>query len=93
MSNKIRLLLDEMYTGFKEYLEVLGWEAVTVEEVGLKGAPDSKIVKYAEENNLLLVTEDQKLADLADISDVPYVLVSKRLIAKMIDSKIREKYA
>jgi predicted nuclease of predicted toxin-antitoxin system len=88
----LRLLLDEMYAGLKEYFETLGWEVLTVLEVGLKGAKDKDIVDYAKNNNLLLVTQDQKPADLAELTGVKYVLVSSAMIAKIADAKIREKY-
>ncbi len=88
----MRLLLDEMYTGLKEYFEILGWDVLTVHDAGLKGAEDKKIIEYAEKNELLIVTQDQKPADLADLKGVPYVLISKKMIAKMADAKIREKY-
>lgn len=88
----MRILLDEMYTGLKEYLETLGWDVTTVKEEGLEGAPDREVVEWAKEEGYLLVTQDQKPADLADLQDVPHVLVSQRSIVKLIDSKIREKY-
>lgn len=81
-----------MYTGLKEYFEVMGWEVSTVGDEDLKGAKDKDVVKHAEENNFLLVTQDQKPADLADLQEVPHVYISSREIAELIDSKIREKY-
>ena len=88
----MKLLLDEMFAGLKEFFEILGWEAITVQEAGLKGAKDKEIVEYAKKNNLILVTQDQKPADLAELLGVKYVLVSRSLIAKIVDAKIREKY-
>lgn len=88
----LRLLLDEMYAGLKEYFETLGWEALTVQDVGLQGAKDKDIVEYAKNNDLLLVTQDQKPADLAELTGVKYVLISNAMIAKIADAKIREKY-
>lgn len=88
----LKLLLDEMYAGLKEYFETLGWEALTAQEVGLKGAKDKDIVEYANNNDLLLITQDQKPADLAELTGVKYVLISNVMIAKMADAKIREKY-
>ena len=81
-----------MYTGLKEYFEILGWDVVTVQDARLKGAGDKRIIEYAEKNGLLVVTQDQKPADLAELRGVPYVLISKRMIARMTDAKIREKY-
>lgn len=81
-----------MYTGLKEYFEILDWDVSTVNEENLEGATDKEIVEYAKNNDFLIVTEDQKPADLAEMEKVPHVLVSKRSIAKMIDSEIRKKY-
>ncbi len=88
----MKLLLDEMYAGLKEYFETLGWQVLTVHEVGLQGAKDKDVVEYAKMNNLLLVTQDQKPAELAELTGVKYVLISNASIAKIADSKIREKY-
>jgi predicted nuclease of predicted toxin-antitoxin system len=88
----LKLLLDEMYTGLKEYFETLGWDVITLQDAGLKGTKDRKVIEYAENNNLVVVTQDQKPADLADLKGVPYVLISMKMIAKMADAQIREKY-
>jgi predicted nuclease of predicted toxin-antitoxin system len=88
----LKLLLDEMYAGLKEYFETLGWDVVAAQEVGLKGAKDKDIVEYARVNGLLLVTQDQKPAELADLTGVKYMLISNAMIAKIADEKIREKY-
>ncbi len=88
----LKLLLDEMYAGLKEYFETLGWLVVTAQEVGLKGAKDRDVVQYARDKELLLVTQDPRPAELADLTGVKYVLISNALIAKIADEKIREKY-
>lgn len=88
----LKLLLDEMYAGLKEYFEILGWNVLTVQDAGLQGAKDKAIIKYAKTNNLLLITQDQKPADLADLTGVKHVLISNAMIAKIADAKIREKY-
>lgn len=88
----MRLLLDEMFAGLKEFFEILGWKVITVQEAGLQGAKDREVVEYAKKNDLILVTQDEKPADLAELLGVKYVLVSRSLIAKIVDAKIREKY-
>ncbi|NWF87404.1 DUF5615 family PIN-like protein [Candidatus Bathyarchaeota archaeon] len=88
----LKILLDEMYAGLKEYFETLGWEVLTVQEAGLQGAKDKEIVEYARNNNLLLITQDQKPAELAELTGVKYVLISNAMIAKIADEKIKEKY-
>lgn len=89
---ELKLLLDEMYAGLKEYFETLGWEVQTAQEAGLKGASDRDIVEYARSHDLLLVTQDQKPADLAEMVGVKCVLVSNAMIAKIADEKIRQEY-
>jgi hypothetical protein len=49
-------------------------------------------VQYAKKNDLLLVTQDQKPANLAELTGVKYVLISNAMIAKIADARIKEKY-
>jgi len=88
----LRILLDEMFAGLKEYFEILGWDVITAQEAGLRGAKDRAVVEYAVNNDLLLVTEDQKPAELMNLKGAKYVLISNAMIAKIADEKIREKY-
>jgi len=88
----MKIMLDEMYAGLKEYFETLGYEVVTAQEVGLKSAKDRDIVEYADKHDLVLVTQDQKPAELAELRGVKFVLISNVMIAKVADARIREKY-
>ncbi len=86
----MKLLLDEMYAGLKEYFETLGYEVLTAQEAGLKAAKDREVVEYAGKHDLLLVTQDQKPAELAELLGVRYVFISNLMIAKLVDQKIKE---
>lgn len=88
----MKLLLDEMYAGLKEYFETLGWTVMTAQDVGLKAAKDKEVVDYAKKNGMLIVTQDQKPAELAELVGVKFVLISNAMIAQIADAKIREKY-
>jgi predicted nuclease of predicted toxin-antitoxin system len=88
----MKLLLDEMYAGLKEYFETLGYEVLTAQEAGLKAAKDKDVVDYAGKHGLILVTQDQKPAELAELTNVKYVMISNAMIAKIADAKIKEKY-
>ena len=88
----MKLLLDEMYAGLKEYFETLGYEVFTAQETGLKAAKDKDIVEYAGKHGLILVTQDQKPAELAELTGVKYIVISNAMIAKVADTKIKEKY-
>ena len=86
----MKILLDEMYAGLKEYLETLGYEVLTAQEAGLKSAKDRDIVEYARKFNLVLVTQDQKPAELAELLGVKCVFISNLMIAQLVDQKIKE---
>ena len=86
----MKILLDEMYAGLKEYFETLGYEVLTAQDSGLKGAKDRDIVEYAGKHGLLLVTQDQKPAELAELLGVKCVFISNLMIAKLVDQKIKE---
>ncbi len=85
----MKLLLDEMYAGLKEYFETLGYEVVTAQEAGLKAAKDRDVVEYAGKHGFVLVTEDQKPAELAELLGVKCVFVSNLMIAQLVDQKIK----
>ncbi len=88
----MKLLLDEMYAGLKEYFETLGYEVMTAQEAGLKAAKDKEVVEYARKHDCVLVTQDQKPAELADLTGTKHILVSKAMIAKIADAEIKAKY-
>lgn len=85
----MKILLDEMYAGLKEYFETLGYQVLTVQEAGLKSAKDRDIVEFAGKHDLLLVTQDQKPSELAELMGVKCIFISNLMIAKLVDEKIK----
>ncbi len=85
----MKLLLDEMYAGLKEYFETLGYEVLTAQEAGLKSAKDRDVVEYAGKHNLILITQDQKSAELTELLGVKCIFISNLMIAKLVDEKIK----
>jgi predicted nuclease of predicted toxin-antitoxin system len=88
----MQILLGEMYSGLKEYLEVLGWDVTTVQEQGLSGDKDREVVEHAKKEGLLLVTQDQKPSELCELLGVKHVFISNLIIAEIVDRQIRMKY-
>jgi predicted nuclease of predicted toxin-antitoxin system len=86
----MKILLDEMYAGLKEYFETLGYQVQTAQEAGLKSAKDRDVVEYAGKHGLILVTQDQKPAELAELLGIKCVFISNLMIAKLVDQKIKE---
>ena len=89
---RLKLLLDEMYTGLKECFQISGWQVVTVDDEGLRGKKDWEVIEHAKKRDVLLVTQDAKPADVADLIGARYMLISSHMIAKIADEKIREEY-
>jgi len=58
----------------------------------LKAATDRDVVEYTRKNDLILITQDQKPAELAELTGAKCVLISNAMIAKIADEKIKEKY-
>ncbi|MCW4048686.1 MAG: DUF5615 family PIN-like protein [Candidatus Bathyarchaeota archaeon] len=87
----MKLLLDEQSSGLKEYLELLGWEVLTINDVKLSGKPDKEVVKYAKQKGLTLITRDGGQADQASMMDLDHVWISQGLIAKAVDEELRKK--
>lgn len=85
----MRLLLDEMFSGLKEYFEVLGCDVVTVHDSNLTGKMDKEIAEYAKKHDLILITEDRKPAELADLLGARYFYVDSKTKAQMIHEKIK----
>ena len=88
----MRILLDEMYSGLKDYFQVLGYEIETVPEVGLSGSEDKKIAEYAKKHKMILVTDDRKPAELAHLLGAKYYYVDMKTKAQMIEAKLLEKF-
>jgi predicted nuclease of predicted toxin-antitoxin system len=88
----MKILLDEMYTGMKDYLKALGWDIETVNTTGLQGASDDTVMNFARDNNLIVVTQDEKFADIAELKGIECVLISRKMVAKLMDSELKKKY-
>jgi predicted nuclease of predicted toxin-antitoxin system len=88
----VKILLDEMYTGFRDYFTVLGWEAETVEGAGLRGAEDRDVARYAVEHELVLVSEDKRSTELVALMGGKYLYVDSPLMVRMIINAVEEKY-
>lgn len=88
----MKILLDEMYTGLKPFLQTMGYETVTVQECGLQGKDDTVVARYAFENKLTLVTQDDLPAQLSDIMGGTSIQIRPKDIARIVDILIREKF-
>jgi predicted nuclease of predicted toxin-antitoxin system len=86
----MKILLDEQLSGLQEYLQSLGYYVTTVHQENMIGAPDYKIVTYAKENNLILVTQDNKQAQIAELQQVKKVWISFSKIAEITHRELQK---
>lgn len=85
---KRKFLLDAMVLGLKEYLQEDGWEVVTVRDLGKQSAADAEVRKYAKENDLTLITQDTKSADIAERYGIDCIPISFGDNYDIVKSKI-----
>ena len=71
------ILFDEMYEGKEEELIKLGYEAYSVrklrEKKNLKLQYDYSIIKYAEQNRMILITEEIDNKNGCDENGIPCI--------------------
>ncbi len=89
-----KLLIDEMYDGLEDFFE-LDYEVKTVKKEKLRDGEatklekDNRVVDFALKNNLILITQDAKAANIAKFRKVEYVLIEMSDIADIINNKLR----
>ncbi|TLX79281.1 MAG: hypothetical protein E6L00_08295 [Thaumarchaeota archaeon] len=83
----MKVLLDEMYDGIDIKLKEMGYEAYSVKKLiaeGNKLQSDYSVIKYAEENGMVIVTEDTEIGKACKENKIPYVLLDNDAVLKFI---------
>lgn len=88
----MKVLLDEMLTGLRDHLEILGWDVTTVDDIGLKGSDDKSIAQHAYDKDYVLVSEDRKPIEFVKLLGGKYLLVDTPMIVRMIIKELIKKY-
>jgi len=84
---EMKILVDEMYDGIDVKLKELGFEAYSVKKLiaeGKKLQSDYSVIKYAEENDMIMVTEDTEVGKACKENEIPYVLLDNDAVFKFI---------
>jgi len=84
----MKILLDAMYDGLKEYLTEKEYDVITVRDLGKSSANDDEVRTHARKHNMILVTQDKRSADIALRNGTKCILVSLGDIAELVNSKI-----
>ncbi len=83
----MKILVDAMYDGIDSKLKEFGYEAYSVKKLiseGKKLSSDYSMIKYAEENHMVMVTEDTEVGKACKENDIPCVLLDTETIFKII---------
>ncbi len=83
----MKILVDEMYDGIDVKLKEFGYQAFSVKKLiaeGKKLTSDYSVIKYAEENGMIVVTEDTEVGKACKENNIPCVLLDHETIFKII---------
>ncbi|MHA1972892.1 MAG: DUF5615 family PIN-like protein [Candidatus Hodarchaeales archaeon] len=87
----MRILLDNQLNGMKRYLSVKGFDVTTAFELGYSEKTDEDVIQYAKDHDMILVTEDNTAADLADVMDVDCVHLSMNMKSRIVTAELKKK--
>jgi rRNA-processing protein FCF1 len=88
----MKILVDAMYDGFDTKLNEFGYEAYSVKKLiaeGKKLQSDYSIIKYAEENGMVVVTEDTEVGNGCKENEIPCVLLDHDKVLKIILEELK----
>jgi len=83
----MKVLVDAMYDGLDIKLKELDYDTYSVKKLiaeGKKLQSDYSIIKYAAENNMVVVTGDTEVGNGCKENDIPYVLIDNNKILKLV---------
>jgi len=83
----MKVLVDEMYDGIDIKLKEMGYEAYSVKKLiaeGKKLQSDYSVIKYAQENKMIIVTEDTEVGKACKENEIPYILLDSDAVFKFI---------
>ena len=86
-----KILVDEMKDGMDEKLIQLGLEAYSVRKLRNEGklkGPDFNVITYAQENEMILVTQDGGVIKTCEVNNFPYIPIDEEGILKMVLDKL-----
>ncbi|HKU32333.1 MAG TPA: DUF5615 family PIN-like protein [Candidatus Nitrosotalea sp.] len=83
----MKVLVDEMYDGMDTRLKEFGYDAFSVKKLIMEGkklSSDYSVIKYAEENGMIMITEDVEVGKACKENNIPCVLLDTESLFKII---------
>ncbi len=90
-----KILVDEMLDGWDEELEKLGYQAESVKKSrsqGVKLGPDFNVIRYAQENDMILITKDTENGEVCEDNGYPCIWINDNTIFKKLVLTELEKF-
>ena len=90
------VLLDVMVENLREFLEDKDWKVETVSKtlgVTQENRDDTKILRYAEKEGRVIITEDKKLINRLKAMEIDVFTVEDYDRANIIHKKLDEKFS
>ena len=75
----MEILIDNQLNGMDRFLRIQGYDVTTAYELGYTEKTDEEVIKHAKEHNMILITEDNKAANLAEILEVPVIHLDMKM--------------
>lgn len=87
----MKILLDNQLNGMDRYLRIQDYDVVTAYELGFTEKTDEEVIKHAKKHNMILVTEDNKAANLAETLDVRVIHLDMKMKAKAVAEELKKR--
>ena len=87
MSDKVKILVDEMDDGMDEKLISMGFDAYSVKKLrveGMKLHTDFSIINYAKENGMILITRDTESGQACRENELSCILLDNNEIFQIV---------
>jgi len=84
----VKVLLDQMYDGYDLKLKESGYETYSVKKLiseGRKLESDYSVIKYADENGMVIVTNDTEMSDACKENKIPHVFLNDKTLSIMLE--------
>ncbi len=89
----MKILVDENLDGMDERLKEQGYDAYSVRKLRMEGkklASDPSVIRYAQENDMIIVTKDTEFRKASEENDFPLILLDDEEILKVIVEKLKK---
>ncbi len=89
----MKILVDENLDGMDERLKEQGYDAYSVRKLRMEGkklASDPAVIRYAQENNMIIVTKDTEYRVASEELDFPLILLDDEELFKIIVEKLKK---